>query len=78
MKKTKQQKTCLKIGIFFILVALGCGLGIADIIYDSYSYDITITDGESIELFGPKKFDLKVWEHQDRFKYRSWKKTINC
>jgi len=76
MKKTKYQKACLKLAIVFFLIGIGAAWGMVDIITDAYSHDVKIIDGEPM-IFGPKVPNDFDWEYEDRFQYKSWRKTIN-
>lgn len=77
MKKTKYQKTCLKIAIVCLLISGVAAWGMVDIVMDSYGYDFKIIEGESMKIFGPKAPKGFDWEYEDRFQYKSWKETIN-
>ena len=80
MKKTKYQKTCLKLAIFFCLIAVAASYAMVDLIYDSYSHDVKMDDGLPMKLFGPKPpYDLNHdWEYRHRFEYNHSKEIINC
>lgn len=84
MAKTQRQKTCLKLAVVFFLIAIGAAYAMVDLVYDSYEYEteVQLQDGipfdGDIWLFGPKQFDMKEWEHYNRFKYDPNSSTINC
>jgi len=78
MKKTKYQRNCLIIAVVCFVISIISVVGLYQIVIESYSYDIEVIDGVPMKLFPPRAPSDSEWEYEDRFRYKSWKKTINC